>query len=181
MQKINEYQIVSSGRPVRPEGHPDLFWYRPGYAIIVGQANSYLYSGTPLPNIPLSGSLISGAFNPAFSAIPTAKEEAAATDTALKKISDALQTQIAADKAQAEKDTVVMAANAATASAIAAEAFKPRPDVPQLSDISIISNEKYFDEIGKERAKIVLKIKNSSRLKEDISGVDARIYQPRGA
>jgi hypothetical protein len=53
--------------------------------------------------------------------------------------------------------------------------------VPQLSDIQVIENTTYVDEAGKTRAKVVLKIKNSSKKKEDTKGIDARIYQPRGA
>jgi hypothetical protein len=126
--------------------------------------------------------LISASFNPKTS-IPSAAiiADSSATDKAVNKIAEALAAQAVIDKAQAEKDEAVMAANAATAAAIAAEAFKARPDVPELSDISIISNEKYFDEIGKERAKIIIKVKNSGKNKTSIVGVDARMYQPRGA
>jgi hypothetical protein len=179
VSKINESQIASSGRPVRPEGHPDLFWYRPDWAIIVGknadysfQGFEYLNSGVPLSRVPLSGSLLAGVFNP--------NEEATATIAKADAISAALNAQVIADAATAKKDAETAAANAAAAAKIIAEAFAPRPDVPEISDIQIISNEKYFDEIGKERAKIVLKVKNSSKIKEDVTGVDARIYQPKG-
>ena len=55
-------------------------------------------------------------------------------------------------------------------------------DVPDLSDIESITYTKYFDPVTKvEKAKAVIKIRNSSKNKENIAGVDARIYQPRGA
>lgn len=55
-----------------------------------------------------------------------------------------------------------------------------RPDVPELSDIEVVLNTTYFDEVQKERGKIVLKVRNSAKNKSDVSGVDARIYQPKG-
>lgn len=55
-------------------------------------------------------------------------------------------------------------------------------DVPQLSDIEDVQYTKYFDPVTKvEKAKAVIKIRNSSKNKKNIAGVDARIYQPRGA
>lgn len=54
-------------------------------------------------------------------------------------------------------------------------------DVPQLSDIESVTFTKYFDPVTKvEKAKAVIKIRNSSKTKENVAGVDARIYQPRG-
>ena len=128
VKKINEDQISSSGRPVLPAGHPDLYWYLPGYAIVKGELESQ--------SIKKSGSSAngSGSLNP----LPGGPENPV-------------------------------------------DETRPIVDTPQLSDISIVSNVKYFDEIGKERAKIVLKIKNSSLNKANVSGVDARIYQPEGA
>jgi hypothetical protein len=55
-------------------------------------------------------------------------------------------------------------------------------DVPQLSDIEDVQFTKYFDPVSKiEKAKAVIKIRNSSKNKDKIAGVDARLYQPRGA
>ena len=55
-------------------------------------------------------------------------------------------------------------------------------DVPQLSDIEHLQYVKYFDPVSKiEKAKAIIKIRNSSKNKENIAGVDARIYQTRGA
>lgn len=55
-------------------------------------------------------------------------------------------------------------------------------DVPNLSDIESVTYTKYFDPVTKvEKAKAVIKIRNSSKNKENVAGVDARIYQPRGA
>lgn len=51
-------------------------------------------------------------------------------------------------------------------------------DVPDLSEITILSNTTYFNEANVQKAKIVLKIKNKSKKKEDTKGVDARIYYP---
>ena len=119
MKRINESEIISSGRPVRPLGHPDLFWYRPDYAIKEGSVSEYKLTGIATPLLP-----------------------------------------------GANFDS---------------EVFVDPRDVPQLSDIQVIENTTYIDEAGKTRAKVVLKIKNSSKKKEDTKGIDARIYQPRGA
>lgn len=54
-------------------------------------------------------------------------------------------------------------------------------DVPQLSDIESVQYVKYFDPVSKiEKAKAIIKIRNSSKNKNNVAGVDARIYQPRG-
>lgn len=54
-------------------------------------------------------------------------------------------------------------------------------DVPQLADIESVTITKYFDPVTKvEKAKAVIKIRNSSTSKGAVAGVDARIYQPRG-
>lgn len=54
-------------------------------------------------------------------------------------------------------------------------------DVPQLSDIESVIRSTYFDPVSKiEKAKLIIKIRNSSKNKENVAGVDARIYQPRG-
>jgi len=127
MAKINESDVTSSGRPVRPAGHPDLLWYRPGYVIEEGEVGQYQFAG---------------------------KSSSATVDESL----------VVATEIQQPGEPIRIVA-----------------DVPQLSDITIVSNTKYFDEVGKERAKIVLKVKNSSPKKDSVSGVDARIYQPRGA
>ena len=51
-----------------------------------------------------------------------------------------------------------------------------KPDVPDLSDIESVTKTKYFDPVTKvEKVKIVIKVRNSSRNKKDVSGVDARI------
>lgn len=55
-------------------------------------------------------------------------------------------------------------------------------DTPDLSDIENIEYIKYFDPVSKiEKLKVIIKIRNSSKRKKDVAGVDARIYQPRGA
>lgn len=48
-------------------------------------------------------------------------------------------------------------------------------DVPQLSDIESIEFTKYFNEANVERAKVIIKIRNSSKNKDNVVGVDARI------
>lgn len=54
-------------------------------------------------------------------------------------------------------------------------------DTPQLVDIENVTITKYFDPVTKvEKAKAVIKIRNSSINKSLVAGVDARIYQPRG-
>lgn len=119
MKRINESEVISSGRPVRPAGHPDLFWYRPDYVIKEGSVSEYKTTGIATPF------LIGANF---------------------------------------DSNVIV-----------------DTKDVPELSDIEIVTNTTYIDEAGKTRAKLVLKIKNSSKNKENIKGIDARIYQPRGA
>lgn len=51
-------------------------------------------------------------------------------------------------------------------------------DVPDLSDITILTNTTYFNETNVQKAKIILKVKNKSKNKENVKGVDARIYYP---
>lgn len=54
-------------------------------------------------------------------------------------------------------------------------------DAPDLSDIENIEYVKYFDPVSKiEKLKVIIKVRNSSKKKSDVIGVDARIYQPRG-
>lgn len=55
-------------------------------------------------------------------------------------------------------------------------------DAPDLSDIENVEYVKYFDPVSKiEKLKVIVKVRNSSSNSEDVIGVDARIYQPRGA
>jgi hypothetical protein len=54
----------------------------------------------------------------------------------------------------------------------------PIPDVPGLSDIESITYEEYPDSTGVMKYRAVLKIRNSSVNKENVAGVDARIYNP---
>ena len=52
-------------------------------------------------------------------------------------------------------------------------------DVPDLTDIEIYKNEKYWDSAKKqERARLVIKVKNNSKYKTEVIGIDARIYNP---
>ena len=137
MAKISESDIVSSGKPVRPAGHKDLFWYDPSKPIVIGEESEYRATGVRSITGSLSGSLIAGSIPP--NAASKAAEQAVA--------------------------------NALVAS-----------DVPQLSDIENVEYIKYFDPVTKvEKVKAIIKIRNSSKNKSNIAGVDARIYQPRGA
>ena len=53
------------------------------------------------------------------------------------------------------------------------------PDVPNLTDIELFSSSKYYDPVTKvEKAKLVIKVTNTSKDKINIEGVDARIYNP---
>jgi hypothetical protein len=53
------------------------------------------------------------------------------------------------------------------------------PDVPNLTDIELFSSTKYYDPVTKvEKAKIVIKVTNTSKDKLNIEGVDARVYNP---
>jgi len=53
------------------------------------------------------------------------------------------------------------------------------PDVPNLTDIQLFSSTKYYDPVTKvEKAKLVIKVTNTSKDKSNIGGVDARIYNP---
>lgn len=53
------------------------------------------------------------------------------------------------------------------------------PDVPNLTDIELFSSTKYYDPVTKvEKAKLVIKVTNTSKDKANIEGVDARIYNP---
>jgi hypothetical protein len=54
----------------------------------------------------------------------------------------------------------------------------PIPDVPGLSDIESITYEEYPDSTGVMKYRAILKIRNSSVNKDNVAGVDARIYNP---
>lgn len=55
-------------------------------------------------------------------------------------------------------------------------------DAPDLSDIENIDYVNYFDPVSKiEKLKVIIRVRNSSKRKSDVVGVDARVYQPRGA
>jgi hypothetical protein len=54
-----------------------------------------------------------------------------------------------------------------------------KPDTVDLTDIESITYEQYYDSVSKLiKYKAIIKIRNSSATKEDIQGVDARIYNP---
>lgn len=58
----------------------------------------------------------------------------------------------------------------------------PIPDVPSLFDIESITYEEYPDPLtGVAKYKAVLKIRNSSTEKNNVTGVDAAIYNPAGS
>lgn len=136
MAKISESEIVSSGKPVRPAGHPDLFWYDPSKPIVVGEESEYRATGVKSAfGSSLSGSLLSAAISPDKAIDPS-------------KIATPIATR----------------------------------DVPQLSDIENVQYVKYYDPVTKvEKAKAIIKIRNSSIDKKNVVGVDARIYRPEGA
>lgn len=48
-------------------------------------------------------------------------------------------------------------------------------DTVQLTDIESITYEQYLLEDGSKKVRAILKIRNSSKTKEDVIGVDARI------
>lgn len=55
-------------------------------------------------------------------------------------------------------------------------------DVPSLSDIESIVFEEYADSLtGVSKYNAIIKIRNSSKNKNTVSGVDARIYNPNSA
>ena len=52
-------------------------------------------------------------------------------------------------------------------------------DTIDLTDIENIAYEQYYDQVSKlVKYKVILKIRNSSSKKNNVSGVDARIYNP---
>lgn len=52
-------------------------------------------------------------------------------------------------------------------------------DIVDLTDIENISYEQYYDQVSKlVKYKVTLKIRNSSTKKNNVSGVDARVYNP---
>jgi len=54
-------------------------------------------------------------------------------------------------------------------------------DTPDLSDIESVVFSKYYDAANVLKVKAVIKIKNTSRQKANVIGIDARIYNPEGA
>ena len=56
------------------------------------------------------------------------------------------------------------------------------PDVPDLADIESIEYQEYADPTtGVAKYRAIIKIRNSSKEKANVDGVDARIYDPSGA
>ena len=56
------------------------------------------------------------------------------------------------------------------------------PDAPSLADIEKIDYEEYADSsTGVSKYRAIIKIRNSSKEKINVDGVDARIYDPNGA
>lgn len=53
-----------------------------------------------------------------------------------------------------------------------------RGDTPDLSDIESIVVTQYKDTLGNQKAKAVIKVRNSFSFPENVVGVDARIYNP---
>jgi hypothetical protein len=52
-------------------------------------------------------------------------------------------------------------------------------DIVDLTDIENISYEQYYDQVSKlVKYKVVIKVRNSSFKKNNVSGVDARVYNP---
>lgn len=51
-------------------------------------------------------------------------------------------------------------------------------DTVHLTDIENITYESYLGTTGELKYRAILKIRNSSKNKEDVIGVDARIYNP---
>jgi hypothetical protein len=55
-------------------------------------------------------------------------------------------------------------------------------DCPSLSDILSIQIIKYYDSVSKlPKAKAIIKVRNSSQFATEVTGVDARIYDPTNA
>lgn len=52
-------------------------------------------------------------------------------------------------------------------------------DIPQLTDIENITYQQYYDTFNSIRIKAIIKIRNSSKNKSNVSGVDAR-NEPKG-
>ena len=52
-------------------------------------------------------------------------------------------------------------------------------DIPQLTDIENVTYVQYFDAFNSIRIKAIVKIRNSSKVKENVIGVDAR-NEPKG-
>lgn len=77
--------------------------------------------------------------------------------------------------------SLIQTASSASEAAEAAEAANvvTLVDVPNLTDIELFSSTKYYDPVTKvEKAKIVIKVTNTSKDKKNIEGVDARVYNP---
>ena len=52
-------------------------------------------------------------------------------------------------------------------------------DLVDLTDIENVSYEQYYDQVSKlVKYKVVIKVRNSSSKKNNVSGVDARVYNP---
>lgn len=66
-----------------------------------------------------------------------------------------------------------------TKGAVTEEPETERPDIPDLTDITLYKSEKYWDSAKKqERARLVIKVMNNSKFKEDVVGIDAKRYNP---
>lgn len=65
-------------------------------------------------------------------------------------------------------------------STVPAGIFQPvKLDTPDLSDIEVQTPEQYYDAATKTaKYKVVVKIRNTSITKDNVQGVDARIFNP---
>jgi hypothetical protein len=175
VKRLPKQNIVKGPKRILPAGHPLLAFYDPSEVIIEGEFSEYDSIGQSFP----SGNLVARSGSAEISVIkPGALFAQVIEETTA--ISEKLNAQVEEDRKQATIDEAIASANAAAAQQIISEAFREKTDVPEISDIEVVLNEKYFDEIGRERAKVVIKVKNSSKNKISVNGVDARIYQPRG-
>lgn len=152
-KRVNSNNLVNGEPVVLIPGHPDLPYLRPGQALIKNVSNLVIKSSSGA----LSGYSTAGATLPLLPGLDGVTDP----EDPFKPFPDPVVVVKWGPKSEAYP--IVLA------------------DTPDLSDIENITFSKYYDAANVLKVKAVIKIKNTSKQKDKVIGIDARVYNPEGA